>query len=307
MYVGRIGGIIAAGSKSKARPMAPVGEISAIERVIFTFRQAGVFPIAVITGADVEKVRYRLSSYGVVFLPLNKGESPQLFDSIRLGLSHLNGKCERAFVTPVNTPVFTHTTLLKLSQAKGDILIPAYRGAKGHPVLLSKEVIPEILSYQGEGGLSAAIQNSGRASILPVEDEGILLSVHDEEEIQKILEAHNHSLLRPSVKIEFKKERSFYNARLKLLLFLISDVENVKRASRAMALSEGKAWEMINALEIQLGYPVVERQQGGRKGGKTRLTEKGEVFLCACQRMEEEIYRCAIECFEELFVKTGIL
>ena len=71
----------------------------------------------------------------------------------------------------------------------------------------------------------------------------------------------------------------FYNERLKLLLFLIADLNNVRMASDLMALSYGKAWSLLNSLEKNLGYAVVDRRQGGHQGGNTCLTERGLVFL----------------------------
>ena len=50
-----------------------------------------------------------------------------------------------------------------------------------------------------------------------------------------------------------------------------------------MALSPGKAWDMINELEDKIGYTVVKRRRGGRNGGKTFLTEDGRQFLITCQ------------------------
>ena len=58
-----------------------------------------------------------------------------------------------------------------------------------------------------------------------------------------------------------------------------------------MALSPGKAWDMINELEDKLGYTVVKRRRGGRNGGKTFLTEAGRQFLITCQRFEEQVSR----------------
>lgn len=46
-----------------------------------------------------------------------------------------------------------------------------------------------------------------------------------------------------------------------------------------MAISNGKAWTILNDLEKNLGYAVVERKQGGKQGGKTYLTEEGENYF----------------------------
>ncbi|WP_101696252.1 NTP transferase domain-containing protein [Clostridium minihomine] len=308
MRISKVGGLIAAASKQAALPMLQVGTIPIIKRIVISFQQAGIFPIVIITGADEEQVKCQLSNYGVIFISHQQPDHPQLLDSVKMGLQYLYGKCDRIAFTPVNVPMFTPDTLTKLMNTPGEIVTPSYQGNGGHPVMLLESVIPDILAYAGEDGLRGAVQSlNEKRRWVPVEDEGILTSVHNEEQLQARLEEHNDAILHPVIHISIERETAFFDARLKLLLFLISDTRNMRKACEAMALSYGKAWNMINRLEIELGYSVVERRQGGKHGGNTFLTERGEAFLLASQHFEEEVFRFAQSHFQKSFLMTKIM
>ncbi|MFT3982649.1 MAG: NTP transferase domain-containing protein [Lachnospiraceae bacterium] len=308
MKISKYGGLIAAASKKAALPMLRIGAIPVIKRIVISFQQAGIFPIVIITGADEDEVKYQLSSYGVIFIANEQPEYPQLLDSVKIGLQYLSGKCDRIAFTPVNIPMFMPDTLLRLINMEGEIITPSYHGQGGHPVMISESVIPDILAYKGEDGLRGLIHSlREKRKWLPVEDKGILTSVHNEEQLRSRLSEHNHAILHPVVHISIERETAFFNARLKLLLFLISDTHNMRKACGAMSLSYGKAWDMINRLELELGYSVVERRQGGKHGGNTVLTERGTAFLLTYQNFEEEVFHFTHSRFQESFLITKIL
>ena len=68
-----------------------------------------------------------------------------------------------------------------------------------------------------------------------------------------------------------------------------------------MALSYSKAWNMLNQLEQELDYAVVERKHGGINGGKTYLTKEGIEFLEKYQQFEQNVHQYAKNEFDRLF------
>jgi molybdate transport repressor ModE-like protein len=308
MRISKFGGLIAAASKRAAQPLLQVGSIPIIKRIVLSYQQAGIFPIVIITGAEEETVKYQLSNYGVIFISYEQTEHLQLLDCIKYGLKYLQGKCDRVVFTPVNVPMFTPITLRKLMQAPGEIIIPSYMGQGGHPVVLAESVLPDILDYRGANGLRGAIQSlAEKKRWISVEDKGILTSVHNVEELRERLSEHNNAILHPMIHLSIERESAFFNRRLKLLLYLISDTHNVRKACSDMALSYGKAWDMLNRLETELGYTVVERIQGGKSGGNTFLTQRGAAFLQAYQQFEGEILQYTQNRFQDLFLKSDIM
>ena len=303
MRISQTGGLIAAGSKQVALPMLQVGSIPIIERIVITFQQAGIFPIVIVTGANEEDVKYHMASHGVIFLHSEQPDGVELFSCVKQGLRYLCGKCGRVVFAPVNVPMFTPSTLTRLMAEEGDVVTPSCQGRSGHPVVIAETVIPELLAYDGDDGLRGALRAlEDRRRWLCVEDEGVLTSIHDPQQMQERLAAHNDSLLRPMLHMRLERESAFFDERLKLLLFLIDDTCNVRRACDAMAISYGKAWDLINLLEREVGYQIVERRQGGHRGGNTRLTEQGAQFLQTYQSFEERVFQFAQKEFQAMFL-----
>ena len=104
---GKVGGMIAAASKKDAAPLLQIGSISIIKRIVLIMQRAGVFPIVVVTGTEEQEVVHQLAPLGVIFLQHEQCDAPELFSSVKLGISFLKDKCDKVVFTPVNTPMFS--------------------------------------------------------------------------------------------------------------------------------------------------------------------------------------------------------
>ncbi len=308
MYKSHVGGIIAAASKKDAVPLLQIGSIPIIKRIVITYQQAGVFPIVIITGANEDEIKYQLAPHGLIFIRHEHFEKPQLFESAKIGMDFLKDKCDKIVFTPVNAPMFTPSTLKNLINCNSNIVTPSYNGIGGHPIVMNNVIIDKIFSYDGNDGMRGAISSiESERQRVSVDDEGIILSVHGEEQLQARLAVHNRSILNSFVKIYIEKEKTFFDSRAKLLLYLIGITGSVRKACDLMALSYGKAWVIINELEEKLEYAMVERKQGGSKGGNTKLTQRGIAFINAYQEFEESVIKHAHSEFERLFEKQGLV
>ena len=297
--------IIATGKTSEgneSHPLLKIGSITIVKRIVLTFQRVGVAPIVVVTGQDAEEVEHDLANYGVIFLRNEQYEATQMFHSAKLGLTFLQNKCDQIIFSPVSIAMFTPETIERMIQSGEKIISPSRNGKTGHPLLISSELIPKILEYEGNMGMRGAIQSIGvKRQWMDVEDEGILYDTDDIERADELLKKHNQHIMHPFVKISIEKELMLFNSRTKLLLILIGETHSVRSACKHIALSYSKAWNMLNKLEEELGYAVVERKHGGSKGGKTYLTKEGIEFLEKYQQFEENVRQFAREEFERLF------
>lgn len=302
----KIGGIIAAAGKRNSdrlfEPLKELGNISIIKRLVVTLQCAGVEPIVIITGHQAEEVERHLSDYGVIFLRNEQYETTQMFESAQIGCSYLKGKCKKIIFTKVDVPLFTTETVGRLLEQKGGIISPVYEGKTGHPLCISDSFIPKILAYRGEGGMKGFLRSVQEERVwIEVKDEGILHSSDTLEQCEQLLEAHNKQMFHPYVKITLEKEKMFFDGRAKMLLLLIEDTHSVRGACKKMAMSYSKAWNLLNHMERELGFPVVKRQHGGKAGGKTYLSEEGREFLHRYLNFEDSIKQFAKKRFQELF------
>ena len=106
--------IVAAGMSSRMgsfKPMLNIGSISVAQRVIATFRQAGINKIVMITGFNAAMLERHLAGNNIIFLRNENYESTQMFDSVKIGLDYLADKCGRILFTPVDVPLFTARTV----------------------------------------------------------------------------------------------------------------------------------------------------------------------------------------------------
>jgi molybdate transport repressor ModE-like protein len=300
--VREVGGIIAAANRFVAYPMKKVGTISLIQRIVLTYKKAGIWPIVVITGFEDPEIKSALAREDAIFIINKDYENPPLIDSYKIGLKYLQGKCDRVILTPVNVPMINYKTVLKMIEIKDEIIIPSYNMHGGHPVLIDSVYIPDILNYTGEKGLRGAI-DSLDASItwLNVDDRGVTCSIKDEDGIEALLPAHNDSLFQPSLTINIRKEKIFLDSRLRLLLELIDDNNSVNGACKRMSLSLSKAWDMINELEKNLGYEIVLRRRGGAREGRTQLSNEGREFMENYDQFYSAVTKYTWEQFKKYF------
>lgn len=295
--------IVAAGMSSRMgdfKPMLNIGSISIAQRIIATFQQADVSKIVVVTGYNADTLEHHLSRSGVIFLRNENYRTTQMFDSALIGLRYLTDKCERVLLTPVDIPLFTADTVGRLLDSGAELACPVCCGQSGHPILMSSAVIANVLADSGENGLQGALSRCGvPVAEIEVNDQGILHDADTPEDYRALLEYHNSQLIRPIAEISLAKEKPFFDARIAMLLTLIGETSSMRTACQRMQMSYSTGWNTINSIEEQLGYRVVERSQGGSRGGKSVLTPEGRELLRRYERFTAEI-RAAVDSLYEI-------
>lgn len=84
-------------------------------------------------------------------------------------------------------------------------------------------------------------------------------------------------------------------------LEMIGHTGSIQSACGCMHMSYTKGWRLLNRIEEELGYPVIERFPGGANGGGSALTCKGKRLLAAYQAYREALRETAERLFAELF------
>lgn len=72
------------------------------------------------------------------------------------------------------------------------------------------------------------------------------------------------------------------------LLAAIAEQGSITRAAKAMQMSYKAAWDAIDTMNNLAGEPLVERLAGGKGGGGTRLTRRGEQLVSNFRIIEQE-------------------
>ena len=189
MEIGAV--IVAAGMSSRMgnfKPMLNVGPLSVAQHVITAFRQAGVNHIVIVTGHNAALLKNHLADTGVSFLHNEHYQTTQMFDSAKIGLSYLKKSCDRVLFTPVDIPLFSPRTVIKLIESGAELAAPLCNGKQGHPLMLSSSLIDTILTDSGHGGLKGAVARLNLPMThVEVDDPGVLHDADTPEEFQTLL------------------------------------------------------------------------------------------------------------------------
>ena len=301
-----IGALIVAAGMSKRmgefKPMLSIGSISVAQRVVATLTQSGVSKIVMVTGFNATTLERHLAGNGIIFLRNENYETTQMFDSVKIGLSYLQDKCDKVLFTPVDVPLFTANTVKAILGSGASLAAPMCEGKQGHPILIASHLIPEILSDCGEQGLKGAMDRCSQPlQHIDVEDFGTIHDADTPEDFSQLVEYHNSQLVRPVVSVSLSKEKPFFDNKIAMLLMLIDETKSVRAAGQRMQLSYSSCWNIIRTLESQLNYSLIERSQGGAGGSTSVLTDRGRLLLERYTAYEKEIKAHANALYEYYF------
>ncbi len=189
----RTAAIIPAGGLSSRlepgfKPLADLGGATLLERCALALRAAGVERILVVAGHRAGEARAEAERLGLGCVE-NPDYERGMFTSVRAGLAGLAALpqgLDRAFVLPVDIPLVRPHTLRALLGAADEgpeaVLHPVFAGQRGHPPLIPAAFFPDILAWDGTGGLAGALERLPAREV-PVADRNIHFDVDTPQDL----------------------------------------------------------------------------------------------------------------------------
>lgn len=186
--------IVAAGLSSRMQAFKPMLELeksTIIKKQIETFNSIGIKDIIVVTGRNAELLQEHLRDFSVKFIYNPIFDKSDMFYSACRGLSGVADHVERIFFSPCDAPLFSAETLMKMTDfmdtADFDILTPTCCQKQGHPLLINRGAIEEILKFKGKGGLRGAIDSVDcKKASLEVWDFGVVMDADFPEDYERL-------------------------------------------------------------------------------------------------------------------------
>ena len=178
--------ILAAGMAERmgeCKVLLPLEGRPALVQLISRMRSAGVENITIVTGGHEKKIRKAAAKLRlrVVHNPAYKSG---MFSSVLAGVRSLPHDTGAFFLLPADTPLIKPVTYRALmesfhaSSAAVDLVYPTFRGVRGHPPLISRELIGNILGWGGVGGLRGMFEEYAVQAIdVPTGDRAVLLDM----------------------------------------------------------------------------------------------------------------------------------
>jgi len=305
--------IVAAGLSSRMKsfkPLLQLGGSTVIRTAIETLQSAGVSPIVVVTGREADSLQRHLQPLSVHCIYNDDFATTDMFHSAKMGMKHIQPLCDRFFFLPADVPLFSKRSLLTMmgysDYADCQFLLPSYKGQEGHPVLIDQKLIKELLLYAGDGGLKGALEHLNcQKEVLDLPDAGTTMDADKPEEYQQLKRYAASMSQKDPLKIQIdaliQRRESFFSAQVAQLMQDVARSQSLRQACTLNLISYSKGWKWIKMAESQLGFALLDSQQGGKRGGQSRLTPEGARFLKIYMEFKQALERYAESMFRDAF------
>ena len=186
--------ILAAGDSSRmGTPKATLSYrgCTFLELIVRTLREGGLERIVVVLGHQAEDIQrqIKVEPAQVVINPdYRSGQT----SSVQAGLrSLIADDLEAVLLCLVDHPAVAAETVRRVvatfRQCGAPVVIPTYQGRRGHPVLIARQVIGELLGLTRDAGADSVVRKHRLATqFVEVEDEGIVMDVDDPESYRRL-------------------------------------------------------------------------------------------------------------------------
>lgn len=130
-----------------------------------------------------------------VRVAINPDPERGMLSTIVEGIAALGGtealarRGERLAVCPADLPALSPSTVRRVLAEPSPLAVPAYRGRRGHPLVISPELIPEIETLHLDVGLRELLdRHPDELRILEVDDPGAVRDVDTPEDYRALTE-----------------------------------------------------------------------------------------------------------------------
>ena len=183
--------LLAAGSSRRMgqlKQLLPLHDKPIIRHCLDNLITSGIENIVAVLGYRGDEVLAAIQEMPVQIV-LNENQESEMAESVRIGLRAIAEKSSGVLVCLSDHPLVSVDTLKSLMQcfreAPDKIIIPLYKGKRGHPTLFPIHVIKEI--FEASTLRDIIDKNRSRLKFLNVQDEGVILDMDTKEDYDKVL------------------------------------------------------------------------------------------------------------------------
>ena len=179
--------VLAAGSGSRfggGKLLAPYGKGALLDGALAAAFAAPVRAVTMVTGSDAQRVAAAARAFDPRVRIVHAPEHAEgMGASLRTGIASLPADAAGAFVFLGDMPRVPHAVLRPLAEAfaaGAPAAAPVFEGRRGNPVLLGRELFPQLLQLKGDQGARAVLAALGdRLALVPAPDDGVLFDVDE--------------------------------------------------------------------------------------------------------------------------------
>jgi len=188
--------ILSAGESSRMgspKALLPYRGATFLEHLIEVTRHPRIGITYIVLGAGADSIRDKLELDAAWIVVNDEWEKGQL-SSIQAAVRSLPaGQTEGMILCPVDHPLVSAKLVSQLIEefdsAGKAVVLPTYRGRRGHPVIFRATLYDELLRATPEIGARQVVwAHADEISEVPTEEQGVVLNLNDPETLRKALE-----------------------------------------------------------------------------------------------------------------------
>jgi len=167
-----------------------------LQRVLENLSRSLVDEVILVLGHEADRIIQKVDTHKVKVV-INRNYKEGMITSIQQGLINLNDKVEAFFIVLADQPGVGPEVVDRLisefrrGSPQKSIILPTYRGRRGHPALFSAKYREEALRFKGDVGFRQVLQEHPE-EILTVEmdTDSILQDIDTPDDYQKRLKTN---------------------------------------------------------------------------------------------------------------------
>ena len=177
--------VLSAGESSRmGRPKAllPLGEVSFLERIVKSLQATKIQKTVVVLGHNAEAIEEKIRHLPVTIV-VNRNYTQGQLSSLVAALRALAGEeIDGILLHLVDHPFLNrdlvHRMIDRFYESKKLIVVPAYQGRRGHPVIFSSSLFGELLSAPPDQGAKSVVRAHAADTLeIETDDEGVTLDI----------------------------------------------------------------------------------------------------------------------------------
>ncbi|SHH61628.1 ModE molybdate transport repressor domain-containing protein [Anaerosphaera aminiphila DSM 21120] len=257
-------------------------KINYLKKTIFSLKDLEVEDIYVLLGEYSSKISRELVKSDTVIILDEKYEEHSLFESELSGISKSCNHYEKVLYMSLDLKDISKSVIEKLLEFN-EFTVANFENREVHLALILTEDLKKVTG-------------SGKSLIEELKD---INSNWSSVNLCRELEVEEE--LRCQIKVTIFKDDKFFGPGVSRLIKLVDEMGSVKYAANAMNISYSKAWKMIDKMESELGFLVVDRKPGGSGGGESVITNEGRQFLNNYELIVKKSKKYTMELFNDIF------
>ncbi len=194
MGVGKVSAILLGAGQSRRmgfdKLSLPLGKKTVLERSVDAFVRSNVKEVVVVLGGRTKALRGTLEGFKVKVI-INPQYRKGMSTSIRQGIRAISPESQGILIALGDQPFVKRRTINALIGAffrrKRGIVVPSFRGEKGHPVIFDRRYKKELLALRGDAGGKRVLEKySHDVTEVQTKCEGVVKDLDTREDYKKL-------------------------------------------------------------------------------------------------------------------------